>query len=201
MNFNLDPKILLAGAFVALISVFPFNDGFYIFTRVVVCLSALYGIFYLNKKEDSSWIIFALIAVLYNPIVPVYLHSRPLWVVINVLTSIFFFRTYYNSGKSDNPAVRSDNSDTYSIVSKILFYISRIFVLLGIIYFPLVLFFAPQYLSEYEMDDFIAVLVFTFIMYLVLPRVWNYLFFDKNNFWIPGTFDDLNNKKESKDRN
>ena len=201
MNFNLDPKILLAGAFVALISVFPFNDGFYIFTRVVVCLSALYGIFYLNKKEDSSWIIFALIAVLYNPIVPVYLHSRPLWVVINVLTSIFFFRTYYNSGKSDNPAVRSDNSDTYSIVSKILFYISRIFVVLGIIYFPLVLAFGPQYVPEYEMDAFIATSVFAFIMYLVLPRVWNYLFFDKNNFWIPGTFDDLNNKKESKDRN
>ena len=68
MSFNLDPKILIAGASVALVSVLPFDEGFYIFTRVVVCLSALYGTFYLNKSQDSAWIISALIAVLYNPL-------------------------------------------------------------------------------------------------------------------------------------
>ena len=201
MNFTLDPKILIAGASVALISVLPFNDGFYIFTRVVVCLSALYGVFYLNKKEDSSWIIFALIAVLYNPIVPVYLHSRPLWAVINVLTSVFFFRTYYINEKSDNSEIKSNDSSTFSIVEKFLFYISRTFVLLGVVYFPLVLFFGYPSVPEYNRGDFTALLILTLIIYLVLPRIWNYLIFKKNNFWIPGTFDDLNNKKETKDRN
>jgi len=192
MNFNLDPKILIAGASVALISVLPFNDGFYIFTRVVVCLSALYGIFYLNKKEDSSWIIFALIAVLYNPIVPVYLHSRPLWAVINVLTSIFFFRTYITSGDSHV-------SETYTIVQKFLFYLSRIFVILGLVFFPVVIIFGYPQVNEWERGDFLISFFLFFIFYLIFPFLWNHVFFKNAKFWIPGTFDELNNKKESKD--
>jgi Ca2+/Na+ antiporter len=58
VNFNLDNRILLAGSFVAAISMLPFNEGFYIFTRVVVCLTGVYAFFLLNKEEKQESINF-----------------------------------------------------------------------------------------------------------------------------------------------
>jgi len=189
MQFNLDPKILVAGAFVSLISVLPFNEGFYIFTRVVVCLSALYGTFYLNKRKDSLWIIFGLITVLYNPIVPVYLHSKALWVIINLLTAIFFFRTYYLSNEYDVSA-------TASIVQKFLFYLGRGFVILGFFYFPLAIIFGYPHVSSWDREGFFFGLFVFLIFYLVFPRIWNYLFFKNAKFWMP---DPSNVPKDSKE--
>ena len=100
MNFNLDNRILLAGSFVAAISMFPFNEGFYIFTRIVVCLTGVYAVFYLNKKNNIFWIPSALIAIFYNPIFPVYLHEKELWTTVNFITFFFFFWIFYQEERS-----------------------------------------------------------------------------------------------------
>ena len=79
---------------------FPFNEGFYIFTRIVVCLTGVYAVFLLNKKNNIFWIPSALIAIFYNPIFPVYLHEKELWIIINLITFLFFFWLFYQEERS-----------------------------------------------------------------------------------------------------
>ncbi|MDB9896994.1 hypothetical protein OAD43_02010 [Gammaproteobacteria bacterium] len=179
MGFNLDPKILIAGGTVALISCLPFNDGFFIFTRIAVFLSAAYGTFYLNQTNNNRWIVFALITILYNPIVPVYLHSKELWVILNLLTSIFFFWTYFQHNSSDQR------------FAKILFYASKVFAVCGILMICLWLYMGlvtMGFLLDYNQDEAIPNLILAILIIFAVPRIWNYIFFKKNKFWISGKY-------------
>jgi len=74
----------------AMPSLLPYS--FYIFLRWVICLSALLlglGGNYrtINRHMVYVWIF---IAILFNPIVPIYL-SKQLWIAIDVVVAILFF--------------------------------------------------------------------------------------------------------------
>jgi hypothetical protein len=63
--------------------------GYYTFTRVVVCGSALY-IAIAGWNEFKIWsAIFGLVAILFNPILPVYLH-RGTWLYFDVGVAVIF---------------------------------------------------------------------------------------------------------------
>ncbi len=68
--------------------------GYYTFTRIVVCgFAALlaYVAWEEETTESGIWaVILALVAVLFNPIVPVYL-KRATWAYFDVGTAILFF--------------------------------------------------------------------------------------------------------------
>ena len=87
----LNRQILMAGIGVSLIAVFPWPIGFYTFTRIVICGCAAYAAFYLFTRKANLWLLGAGLAVLYNPIIPIYLYSKALWAIINVGTAAFFF--------------------------------------------------------------------------------------------------------------
>lgn len=91
---HIDNRIFVAATFVALFSILPFDTGFYTFTRIVICFSAVCAVLKLLPKKDALWIPFALLGVLYNPILPVYLNDKDTWVLINLLTGVFFIWFY-----------------------------------------------------------------------------------------------------------
>lgn len=91
---RIDNRVFVAAAFVALISILPFDTGFYTFTRIVICLSAVCAIFKLLPQNDVTWIPFALLGVLYNPIIPVYLNDKEPWIAINFITALGFIWLY-----------------------------------------------------------------------------------------------------------
>jgi hypothetical protein len=68
--------------------------GYYTFTRIVVCGSAAF-ITYISWKESENvisqlWaVVFGLIAVLFNPLVPIYL-KRTTWFSIDIGIAIIF---------------------------------------------------------------------------------------------------------------
>ncbi len=66
--------------------------GYYTFTRLVVCgVAAWFATVGWNDRQVSRiWPVgFALIAVLFNPIMPVYL-KRGTWFYLDILTAIIF---------------------------------------------------------------------------------------------------------------
>ena len=81
---------------VMIIGVFSMPIGYYNIVRVVVFASALYFCFNLYKlNNDFSsnreiWF-FGVIAFLYNPIFPVYLYVKFLWIIINIITAYIFY--------------------------------------------------------------------------------------------------------------
>jgi len=88
---ELNRQVVFAGIFVAVIALAPWPIGFYTFTRIVLCGCSAYVAYYLLKKNENIWLLGAALAVLYNPIFPVYLHSKGLWSIINIGTAVFFF--------------------------------------------------------------------------------------------------------------
>ena len=175
MNFNLDNRILLAGSFVAAISMLPFNEGFYIFTRVVVCLTGVYAVFLLNKKNNAFWIPSALIAILYNPFFPVYLHEKELWVSINLITFLFFFWIFYQEERS-------------RLLTSVIYYLIKTATVAPIL-FVFVLGMGLGLTGEYEqLEDFeskFLMLVFGAVLGgLFYGLFFNFIFFKKKSPWL-----------------
>ena len=99
---KLDPKdfFWLGPILFMIIGIFPMPIGYYTLLRLVVFVSALYFCFkiYENNKKVSGnselWF-FGLVALLYNPILPVYLYIKLIWTIINIFT-IYLFYKYKN---------------------------------------------------------------------------------------------------------
>ena len=86
------PGFLLIAA--PLIS-FPY--GFYTFLRLTISISAGFIIYLRSKKinkVDTLSIIFAVIVILYNPIIPIHL-TREIWMPINFISAIVYFYGFY----------------------------------------------------------------------------------------------------------
>lgn len=81
----------LAPLLVMGIGILPMPYEYYNLSRLVVCGCSLFFIFNLLKEKDIlfAWI-FGLLAVLYNPIVPIHLYQKELWMVVNAITAIIF---------------------------------------------------------------------------------------------------------------
>ena len=95
--FWLAPVIALA------IGILPMPIGYYTLLRLVVCGCAIYYAYNLSQNEDKTFmLIFGFIAILYNPILPVYLYEKSIWIILNIVTAVLFFYK-----KSDANAYRS----------------------------------------------------------------------------------------------
>lgn len=83
---------LIAGALL-FIGLMDLPIGYYTFLRIVVFLAALLCIYveYEVQRGFSFWmILFGLIAILFNPIIKVYLGTSEAWAPIDVIAGILF---------------------------------------------------------------------------------------------------------------
>lgn len=176
---NLDPKILLAGMVVSLISIFPFNATFYIFTRTVICLAFLYGTYEVNKRNHGLWIPLFMLAILYNPIAPIYFDSKFIWSIIDVISAIIFLYSYLLC------------SPSYLLENLILIF-GKV-IAWGGYFFSLVFgYFFVRDLMDEGMEPIKAIVnpdvnlaVWSFIIAtLIFATIWNYIFFKKITPWI-----------------
>ena len=84
--FWITPIVIMAIGFL------PMPYGYYNLSRLVVCGCAIYFAYQLFQKEEKTFVwVFGFLAVLYNPIIPIYLYDKEIWMVINVITGILFF--------------------------------------------------------------------------------------------------------------
>jgi hypothetical protein len=69
--------------------------SYYILLRWIVCGTAAYGTFTSIELEKSSWAWgLGIIALLFNPIIPVYL-SREIWAPVDVATALIFVMSIF----------------------------------------------------------------------------------------------------------
>lgn len=65
--------------------------GYYIFLRWVIVATSSYIAWASYESEKISWTwVFGVIAILFNPIIPINL-NKELWVVIDMIVAILFF--------------------------------------------------------------------------------------------------------------
>lgn len=70
----------------------PMPFGYYMISRLIVSGCALYFAVKFYKQQDNfkPWI-FGFLMVLYNPIIPIPLGSKELWMIVNIPTIYYFF--------------------------------------------------------------------------------------------------------------
>ena len=88
---------LIPGALLVVAPIISFPYGFYTFLRLSISISAGFIIYLINKKVkkvDTISIIFAVIVILYNPIIPIHL-TREIWMPINFISAVVYFYGFY----------------------------------------------------------------------------------------------------------
>lgn len=85
--------LFLIPAALLLLALVDMPSGYYVLMRIVVCLASAIVAYGGYKREDSvngTVILFGLMAILFNPIIPVYLYDREIWMTIDVIGAIVF---------------------------------------------------------------------------------------------------------------
>ena len=76
-----------------LLTIFPWPYGYYTFIKFVITAIAAYYAHYLYqevKKLDFWFWTLIIIAILFNPIIPIYLYDKSIWWVIDGIVIIYF---------------------------------------------------------------------------------------------------------------
>lgn len=89
---------------------------YYTFLRIVVSLGALVAIYYFFIQKDFWWvIIFGIILFLFNPILPIYLHRKSLWMPLDIIVGLLFSALAFLKKK----AIKSYKTTTKTAPAKI----------------------------------------------------------------------------------
>lgn len=82
--------LLICGGLL-LLAIADLPIGFYTFLRIVVTIGAIIIVFTELKNGFNFWIFaFGLVAIFFNPIIPIYLHDKEAWITIDIITAILF---------------------------------------------------------------------------------------------------------------
>ena len=77
--------------------------GYYNLLRLVVCGCLIYFAYQRYQKQDMTFVwIFGFLAILYNPIIPVHLYEKEIWMVVNIITAIIFVLKGKKLDEADN---------------------------------------------------------------------------------------------------
>ncbi|MBO7286943.1 MAG: hypothetical protein J6U85_01810 [Bacteroidales bacterium] len=92
-------KLILSALFLLCLAPMPY--GFYSLIRFVAMIAfAIYAYVYYEKKNNKLAIVFLSLAILFQPLLPIYL-GRTLWNIVDVIVAIFLVVLYFkeNSNK------------------------------------------------------------------------------------------------------
>lgn len=90
-------SILIISSVLLLFAIAPLPIGYYTLLRIVISFSAAFVIFNEIEKGISVWIIlFGLIAILFNPISPIYLHDKNSWIPLDIASALIFFAKFWS---------------------------------------------------------------------------------------------------------
>lgn len=65
--------------------------GYYTLVRIVVTIGAVCVIVNESNKDLNFWqVSFGLIAIIFNPVIPVYLHDKSIWLPIDIIAAVLF---------------------------------------------------------------------------------------------------------------
>lgn len=90
-------KLLLLGGIFLILGVLNLPIGYYTFLRITVTLICLLQIFRLyNREVNQTVVVLGVTAFLFNPIIPVYLNNKSLWIGIDLLCGLYLLNLSVN---------------------------------------------------------------------------------------------------------
>lgn len=92
--------IAIAAAVLLLLAIAPLPIGYYTFLRIATTIAAVVLIVDSYKGQVNIWsIVFGIIAILFNPIIPIYLYQKDKWMPIDIGAAALFvgYAIWYKS--------------------------------------------------------------------------------------------------------
>lgn len=81
--------LLLVCTGLLLLGIASLPIGYYTLLRIVVCITAGIVIYNEFQRALTAWVIvFGIMAVLFNPIIPVYLNNKDAWIPIDLIAAV-----------------------------------------------------------------------------------------------------------------
>ncbi|PZU86524.1 MAG: hypothetical protein DI529_08455 [Chryseobacterium sp.] len=85
------------------IGIFKLPIEYYTFLRILISVGALIILYNtLSSKQLYFSIIFLIILILFNPVFPIYLYRKNLWIPIDIITGILFLLITFIEKKEQN---------------------------------------------------------------------------------------------------
>ena len=107
--------LFLIPATLLLIGIADLPIGYYTFLRIVVCIASCliaYGSYAQEEKISFGTILFGVIALIFNPIFPIYLQEKDIWTVIDLLSAISFICAgFYMTNRNKKEGTKHDRAD------------------------------------------------------------------------------------------
>ncbi|ATL45263.1 hypothetical protein OZ664_19115 [Elizabethkingia sp. HX WHF] len=73
------------------IAVLRLPIDYYTFLRIIIFIGAGVALYHLFRNKIYYWTaVFGFILILFNPVFPVYLHKKSLWIPLDIITGIIF---------------------------------------------------------------------------------------------------------------
>jgi len=90
--------LLLLCAGLLFLSLAELPIGYYTFLRIVVTIGAVTVVVAEFENGLNFWVItFGLIAIIFNPLIPIYLNSKSAWMPIDIIGGIIFVIKSFNT--------------------------------------------------------------------------------------------------------
>ena len=78
----------VASIIMLLLAIFPLPYGYYALLRLVVCFTGIFLAWHSYRMQKIPWVwAMGLIALLFNPVIPVYL-GRGLWLIVDIVVAV-----------------------------------------------------------------------------------------------------------------
>jgi len=78
-------------AVLCFIAVLPLPIGYYTFLRLATTLGGLLAIYLMHQLKNKMLVyIFLVITIFFNPIIPIYLQKKGIWIPLDILTGCAF---------------------------------------------------------------------------------------------------------------
>lgn len=101
--------ILIACAGLLLLSLAKLPIGYYTVLRIAVTIGAIAVILDEKNKGITFWVfLFAVIGIIFNPVIPVYLGGKNIWLPIDVASAIAFSIKAYDVHRNEADAKLKD---------------------------------------------------------------------------------------------
>ncbi|MCT4614030.1 MAG: hypothetical protein N4A49_04035 [Marinifilaceae bacterium] len=89
--------LLLVCAAMLIIAIFNLPIAYYSIMRIIVSIGAIVLVFTEFRKGINFWIFaFALVGIIFNPIMPVYLSDKSSWTPIDIIAACLFVVKFFS---------------------------------------------------------------------------------------------------------
>lgn len=73
------------------VAVLPLPLLYYTFLRIIVFVASAITVYYFGRQKELGWVmIFGIVLILFNPIIPIHFYRKIIWIPIDIVTGILF---------------------------------------------------------------------------------------------------------------